>query len=188
MTLETIGTIRGNIYRLNAYALLVFLLLAAGVRVGLGIPLRVDLSGTEWIAAGGVLLLCMLLHELLHFAAALLFTSRASVSLRFRLLVWECRVNAHLVRSAYIFYSLFPAATMSATLFTAALLAPSEHARAALTLLLIFSLTLGTGDYWFVQQALGFPADAVFLDEGTRITVSHKKGVDVPPQPSAPRG
>jgi hypothetical protein len=169
-----VGTITGSTIRLNAYGLALFAFLALLARYALGIPLKLELSGAGWVAAGAVLLFSMLLHEVLHAGAALMFTARTSVVLRFRLLVWECRVGTPLSRGPYIFYSLFPAATMSAAVLAALLVAPGGQTRTGLTLLLLFSLTLGAGDYWFVRQALRFPPDATFLDEGTRISVFSK--------------
>ncbi len=114
----------------------------------------------------------ILVHEVIHGAAALLFVDRHAVRFGFSWLAIVCKVKVPMKRNHYIIYALAPAAIFAAAGIVASTVVGDPEMRFMSTLfLLVGGVSSGAGDFWFVLQALKYPPDVYVLDNGIEMDI-----------------
>lgn len=169
--MKKIGYIKGNIYLMSFVAIVIGLVCYFLIFRALHIVYPPWLKGINRFIVVFYVVGILLFHELIHTIAASFFVPIKSVTLRFKLLVWEVHVDKPLKRNQYILYTLAPGFILSLVGMLLFLAFKSVNIQFFSAVLFLIGFAGATGDVWLAVRTLKFPKNCYILDKGVELDI-----------------
>lgn len=128
-------------------------------------------GSTRVIAVIIFVLFIALFHEFIHIVVASFFVPLKSISLRFRLLVWEVRSSEPFRRNQFLLYVLAPGSLFAILGLVSYMVVNSVNVRYFSALLFIVGFAGAGGDILLALGALKYSSRCYILDNGAEFDI-----------------